>query len=278
MKDLCYPFEKKCRLTLGFKEKVKLANGTTVLHSGYDFGTVDLKKTPNLYAIWDGECLVATDKTAGNAVSVYNSKENASDITWHIKKVLVKAGQKVKKGDAIGILGKSGVYAEHTHVQFERGRSVRGTTTTNTLDPQPFFDRMTLKLDQKPPVVVPPVESTVVIPEKVYQALLAKELDDAKTIEALNSLLSTKNLEITKQEEKTQIEQDLKHKYQDGLSNVDSLLGVSYDINTEWDLQRYRYDEVLQKMRELAAKEALSGLIRRYVEKVRELLNKFKKK
>jgi hypothetical protein len=146
-KDLCYPFELPCRQTLSFGATVTLANGKKVKHSGIDFGSVDLRKKgkPALYAPCDGEILKGNDKLGGYCIAVYSKKENVSFIFWHIGKRISAIGAQVKRGEKIGEVGKSGVYAEHTHFQTEKGRSVRGTMTANTLDPKPFMQRMELR-------------------------------------------------------------------------------------------------------------------------------------
>jgi len=283
MSEFCYPWDVKLPTTTDFGVVIPKWGK----HAGMDFSIKKLigKPLPKqvIRSAWDGVVLVAKKAGDGSGwyVCVYSEKEKVTEVVWHInKKMVVRAGQRVKKGQVIGYAETSNYSPAHNHLQFNKGKVTKGSWNAAVIDPQHYLNRMEIyvKPAPKPPVVVPEAEANVVIPESIYKALIRENSETKQALTASNSLVTSKNLEIEKEQAKTQTEQDLKHLYAEGLKNLSELLGSAYDINTEWDLQRYRYDEVLQKMRKLAAKEALTGLIRRYVEKMRELLNKFKRK
>lgn len=155
-KDLCYPFIAKVRTTQVFNVKNPPTNQP---HGGIDFGTVDLKKDKSIFSAFDGVVIYASDTKGGLAIAVYNAKENVTEVFWHIGSRKARNGATVKRGDILGSTGKSGIYAEHTHVQFNKGRSVRGTMQPETLNPNSFFDRM--KLISEFNVVVNPIKPKV---------------------------------------------------------------------------------------------------------------------
>lgn len=129
------PFKGKFRVTQPFKQ------GT---HNGMDLVGDDDK---TVYAICDGyigTSTIITDKSNktwrwGNYVKLVSDNDDETDdglliYYCHLSKRLVTKGQKVKKGDPIGIMGNTG-YSFGAHLHFEiRDRDNKVKTIINTPD------------------------------------------------------------------------------------------------------------------------------------------------
>ena len=87
--------------------------GTSDLHTGADYAIA--AGTP-LTAVADGEVVLADDLFfAGNAVFIDHGNELIS-MYFHLRDVTVKAGQSVKQGESIGVVGSTGrVTGPHLH-------------------------------------------------------------------------------------------------------------------------------------------------------------------
>jgi murein DD-endopeptidase MepM/ murein hydrolase activator NlpD len=255
-KDLCYPFARKTRLTQEFNV---VNPPTNQPHGGYDFGTSDNQSNRDIHSAFDGVIIWGSDPKGGLCLAVYSEKENVTEVFWHIETRYSPSGAQVKKGHVIGLTGKSGIYAEHTHVQFNRGRSIRGTMQPETLNPQPFFDRMQLYSDMiaPPPVVVPvdPKDAKI------------KELTDAnyqltKDKETLSDMVVDREKKITALESSVNTEQQLKDKYLSDIAEISKLLETQYDPAIEWKGsaeiigQHYKFDGAIATMKANALKEA----------------------
>lgn len=117
-----YPVDKKFKTTLGYGIKTSLAVGG--MHKGVD------------YAVPVGTPVVATSSgivtdcnwgsAFGHHVVIANSPfPDGSAGLWmgymHLSKVKVKPGQKVKKGQIIGLSGESGhVTGPHLHIEVQK--------------------------------------------------------------------------------------------------------------------------------------------------------------
>lgn len=127
------PFKGKFRVTQAYKP------GT---HNGMDL-VGDEDKT--VYAICDGyigTSTIITDKSNktwewGNYVKLVSDNDDETDdglliYYCHLSKRLVSKGQKVKKGDPIGVMGNTG-YSFGAHLHFEiRDRDNKVKTVINT--------------------------------------------------------------------------------------------------------------------------------------------------
>lgn len=101
-------------------------------HAGVDFAVPT--GTPVL-AVGDGEVIISKySKIAGNYIEI---KHNYQCITryMHLKKILVKPGQKVKKGDQIALSGNTGrSTGPHLHFEIWINRRPVNPLTTNFMN------------------------------------------------------------------------------------------------------------------------------------------------
>ena len=85
-------------------------------HNGVDFAANE--GTP-VYAVKDGTVYLAkNDPVFGNYIILKHRDNDATSVYAHLSKMNVKAGQKVKRGDIIGNVGKTGM-ATGPHLHFE---------------------------------------------------------------------------------------------------------------------------------------------------------------
>jgi len=117
--------------------------GDKRFHYGLDLGTNSRKV--NCYAIADGVVTAAKSASdgngAGNRVYVRIKVEGHEYyiMYWHLDSYSVKAGQTVKKGDKIGVVGKTGT-STGIHLHF----GIQDSSTWNTskyFNPETFFSK-----------------------------------------------------------------------------------------------------------------------------------------
>ncbi|URJ23374.1 murein DD-endopeptidase MepM [Blochmannia endosymbiont of Camponotus sp. C-003] len=125
-----FPTLKPFRVSSNFNlNRLNPVTGQVSPHSGVDFAVPI--GTP-VISVGDGEVIVSTySKIAGNYVTI---RHNCHCITryMHLKKLLVKPGQKVKLGDSIALSGNTG-RSTGPHLHFEiwiNHRPVNPLTTT----------------------------------------------------------------------------------------------------------------------------------------------------
>ncbi|EAK0443613.1 M23 family metallopeptidase [Campylobacter lari] len=109
--DFAYPLESKITSDFG---KARLFNDTLKsYHSGTDFRAASGTK---IYASNDGIVRIASNRYyAGNSVVIDHGYGIYSQY-YHLSKLNVKVGQKVKKGELVGLSGASGrVTGPHLH-------------------------------------------------------------------------------------------------------------------------------------------------------------------
>ena len=111
------------RVTSGFGTRVSPIDGVKRMHYGVDIGA---GKGPT-YAAVDGYILSAGPAgTAGNMVAIYRKDSDGSShqyVYMHLDSISVKQGQRVRKGDLIGIMGETG-RAKGVHLHLEHFRMV----------------------------------------------------------------------------------------------------------------------------------------------------------
>lgn len=111
------------RVTSGFGTRVSPIDGVKRMHYGVDIGA---GKGPT-YAAVDGYILSAGPAgTAGNMVAIYRKDSDGSShqyLYMHLDSISVTKGQRVRKGDPIGIMGETG-RAKGVHLHLEHFRMV----------------------------------------------------------------------------------------------------------------------------------------------------------
>ena len=161
VRDLCYPADRKLVLTTEFRVVIPKWGK----HAGYDFSVIPFIGKPpeqmKLRAMTDGQCLYAGKANDGSGwfVAIYYPKLNVTGCYWHLnKKMAISKGKMVSKANTIGYLDTSDYSPKHLHVQFNKGRIIRGSWCSAVVDPQLFFDRMKI---YTPPVVVTNLSNTI---------------------------------------------------------------------------------------------------------------------
>ena len=129
MQKLIMPFERQMMLC-GYK------NAEYLKHWGYSHYGVDISTIQggagtdaNLYASGDGTvALTGYDNGAGNVIAIiypdcynHHTGQTYSLVAryMHLKSISVKAGEKVKAGDKIGIEGNTMTGDYHLHIEFD---------------------------------------------------------------------------------------------------------------------------------------------------------------
>lgn len=120
----------KPRITSSFGYRIDPITGKKKYHNGLD--EVSKVKNRNLYAIDDGyvqKTVTGQDKSKtgyGNYIWVRYPRYNLSLLYAHCNKVLLKKGDKVKKGDVVAIMGTTG---KSTGVHLHLGMTRIGSNT-----------------------------------------------------------------------------------------------------------------------------------------------------
>ncbi len=116
------PVQGKFRVTSGFGWRVHPITGKRRLHTGADL--VGTEKVEHIIAPEDGTVLEARKSTAkdgGYGYYVkYKGKSRFTHLFAHLAEgsIKVKAGQKVKQGDVLGIMGTTGA-STGVHLHWE---------------------------------------------------------------------------------------------------------------------------------------------------------------
>ena len=113
-------------------------------HNGIDFGCPT--GTP-IVACLDGIVEYAgQDSSGGIGVYLIHEKEKMRSIYWHFKNYVVRVGDKVKKGDIVGISDNTGKYTTGNHLHFGLKRCDKFGNTLNynngykgAIDPTPWL-------------------------------------------------------------------------------------------------------------------------------------------
>ncbi|WNN54148.1 murein DD-endopeptidase MepM [Hafnia alvei] len=112
-----FPTTKQFRVSSNFNpRRVNPVTGRVAPHKGVDFAMP--VGTPVL-AVGDGEVVIAKRSgAAGNYVVIRHGRQYTTRF-MHLKKILVKPGQKVKRGDRIALSGNTGrSTGPHLHYEF----------------------------------------------------------------------------------------------------------------------------------------------------------------
>ncbi|AJI93716.1 lysM domain protein [Yersinia ruckeri] len=112
-----FPTMKQFRVSSNFNpRRLNPVTGRVAPHKGVDFAMP--VGTPVL-AVGDGEVIIAKhDGAAGNYIAIRHGRQYTTRF-MHLKKLLVKPGQKVKRGDRIALSGNTGrSTGPHLHYEF----------------------------------------------------------------------------------------------------------------------------------------------------------------
>ena len=127
---LRYPLEKQARISSQFNpRRLNPVTKKITSHNGIDFAVS--RGTPVL-SIGEGEVVIARySGSAGNFIAIRHGRQYTTRY-MHMDKILVKAGQKVKKGDQIGLSGNTGrSTGPHLHYELHiDGKPVNPLTAT----------------------------------------------------------------------------------------------------------------------------------------------------
>lgn len=100
----------------GFKYRTDPFTGQRAFHPGLDIAT---QYGNPIYATADGIILqTKNDKVGGKTVKISHPKTGYVTVYCHMSKFLVKPGQRVKRGETIGLIGRTG-RARGPHVHYE---------------------------------------------------------------------------------------------------------------------------------------------------------------
>ncbi|MBD1227564.1 murein DD-endopeptidase MepM [Xenorhabdus griffiniae] len=114
---LRFPTTKQFRVSSSFNpHRLNPVTGRITAHRGVDFAMP--VGTPVL-AVGDGEVVVAKfDGAAGNFIAIRHGRQYTTRY-MHLRKILVKPGQKVKRGERIALSGNTGrSTGPHLHFEF----------------------------------------------------------------------------------------------------------------------------------------------------------------
>lgn len=126
-------------------------------HCGFDI-TIDIGT--EVKAIADGEVLLAEfDGTTSEGLDAFNQgygnkieivNEDGNRVVYaHLRKIMVKPGQKVKQGEIIGLSGSSGgSRVPHLHIEIRRGNT-DDSGLKNTYDPLELLPKRELEKLEK---------------------------------------------------------------------------------------------------------------------------------
>ena len=110
-----WPTVKPFRISSHYGYRIHPIRKTRHLHNGVDITGTSSK---NIFAIQSGKVTHAGWSGGGEGINVTIDHENSYKSTYmHLRKALVKAGQRVEKGQVIGIMGCTGS-CTGTHLHF----------------------------------------------------------------------------------------------------------------------------------------------------------------
>lgn len=101
-----FPTTKQFRVSSGFNpRRLNPVTGRVAPHRGIDFA---MPQGTAVMAVGDGEVLVAKNSGAAGYMVTIRHGRSYTTRYMHLKKILVKPGQKVKRGDHIALSGNTG--------------------------------------------------------------------------------------------------------------------------------------------------------------------------
>lgn len=118
------------------EEYITITNPFSSSHHGIDLGWKD-KKNQNIISVFDGVVIYQKfQKTGGYVLHIYNKELNMVAEYGHMEKWIVNLGQKIKKGQKIGVMGSSGKSTgPHLHFGLCIGSKITYTSKDKWVNP-----------------------------------------------------------------------------------------------------------------------------------------------
>jgi hypothetical protein len=112
-----YPLDsKKIKLTMGYGERINPITKKNDFHRGIDFS---IAEGVDIFSPADGIVIESSFETKlGNYLLIQHGEE-FSTFYAHFKSAAVKVGDKLNKGQVIGITGNTGTYSTGPHLHYE---------------------------------------------------------------------------------------------------------------------------------------------------------------
>ena len=110
---------KRARVTSRFDYRVNPVTGRYVFHTGMDLGAAS---GSDIMAMKSGKVISAKYSGGYGKVVILEHADGVRTLYAHCSKLLVKAGEKVKKGQVIALVGSTGnSTGPHLHIEFRKG-------------------------------------------------------------------------------------------------------------------------------------------------------------
>ena len=110
---------KKARITSRFDYRVNPVTGRYVFHTGMDLGAA---QGSDIMAMKAGKVISAKYNGGYGKVVIIEHSDGIRTLYAHCSKLLVKAGEKVRKGQVIALVGSTGnSTGPHLHIEFRKG-------------------------------------------------------------------------------------------------------------------------------------------------------------
>ena len=110
---------KKARVTSRFDYRVNPVTGRYVFHTGIDLGAAS---GSDIMAMKSGKVVSAKYSGGYGKVVIIEHSDGIRTLYAHCSKLLVKAGDKVKRGEVIALVGSTGnSTGPHLHLEFRKG-------------------------------------------------------------------------------------------------------------------------------------------------------------
>jgi murein DD-endopeptidase MepM/ murein hydrolase activator NlpD len=133
----------KANINSPFGKRTHPVTGEESSHWGVDFAC---DEGTEVVAVCDSSvCLKKTEEKAGNMLTLFCIVEGKKYFFnyFHLKQSLVNVGDKVKKGDIIGLSGNTGVgTGPHLHFEVWEDTAIKEDREKNCKDPEGYFEEV----------------------------------------------------------------------------------------------------------------------------------------
>lgn len=133
----------KADINSKFGERVHPVTGEGSFHWGVDFAC---EEGTEVIAVEDSSvCVRKVEEKAGNMLTLYC---NVNDTKYffnyfHLSETFVNVGDKVKKGDVIGLSGNTGIgTGPHLHFEVWENTAIKSDREINCKNPENYFEEV----------------------------------------------------------------------------------------------------------------------------------------